>query len=93
MVLQQTRAGQQDDEAREGPDPEQVLDEAQQSVVGVLGVVDHQHDRVLVVPATRSRKVTQAEKRSSRGNVPTDPIPSSAPTGAAASRVSSASVT
>ncbi len=42
---QQAGSGEQHDEAREAADTEQVLEEAEQALVGVLGVVDDEHDR------------------------------------------------
>ena len=55
--VQQPGPGEQHDEAREGADRQQVLEEAEQALVGVLGVVDDEHDRVLVVadPAQERR--------------------------------------
>ena len=49
---------------------EHVLEEVEQPVVGVLGVVDDQRRRARRRPATRSKNAVQAANSSSRVNVP-----------------------
>ena len=49
VLLEQARPAEQQHEAGEGAHRQEVLEEVQQPVVGVLGVVDHQDDRELVL--------------------------------------------